>query len=136
VVPRVGDAVALDGRVRADLGLAVRALAVGDVGVAAGGVERPPVERAHDVAVPDGAAVAEVGAEVRAERIHDMRITLRVTPTDEVTAPVVQRPRRRRELVGIPDAEPAERDGEGKAVFSHQSLNTLVAFSWRNFGHT
>ena len=49
---------------------AVHPPAVGDVDIPSGGVEAPAVERAHHVVTADRAAVAQVGAEVRAERVE------------------------------------------------------------------
>ena len=74
-------------------GPAVRPVAVGDVGVVALGVELPAVERAPDLAVLDLAAVAEVGAEVGAERVHHVGLVAGVAPGHEVTVEVVERPR-------------------------------------------
>ena len=56
------------------------------------GVELPAVERALDLAALDRAAVAEVGAEVRAERVLHVGLAVLVAPGDEVAAEVVERP--------------------------------------------
>src|SRR5918995_7001806 len=116
VVPRQHHAVALERRERADPGLAVDAFAVGDRGVGALAVVAPAVERADDLAAVDRGAVAEVGTEVGAEGVLDVSDALGVTPSHQVAAEVVERFGLRGEVLGVPDAEPPERDGEGVAM--------------------
>ena len=139
VVPGEGQAVDLAHRVGAQAGLLVDPLRVGDLDVGALGVEPPPVERARDAALLHRAAVAEVGAEVRAEGVLHVEVAELVAPADEVAAEVVHRLRRAgRELVRVADAEPAERDREREArpLDGGHSLNTRSALVRRNFGHT
>ena len=116
MIPRVDEAIALERGERPNLRLGVRALAVGDFGVAPVGVVLPSVERAHDLTAVDGATVPEVGAEMRTERLHDVGYGVGVAPPDEMAAPVVERARLLGELVGIPDAEPSEGDRKRESV--------------------
>ena len=119
VVPGVDEAVALHGRVGADLGLLVGAVGVRDVAVGALGVELPAVERAHDLAALDGAAVAEVGAEVRAERVLHVDAALLVAPQHEVGVEVVGRlGLAHLEVGGLGHREPPGGDGERVAAGS------------------
>ena len=92
VVPEEDEAVALDGRVRADPGLLVEAVAVGDVGVAALAVPLPPVVGADQVAAVDPPAEGQVGAEVGAVGVHDVGRALLVPPEDEVPGQVAEGP--------------------------------------------
>jgi hypothetical protein len=79
------------------------------------------VERADDLAVVDGAAVAQVGAEMGAEGVVDVHLAALVAPADQVAGEVVERlGLTGREVLGVADAEPAERDGEGVAML-HRS---------------
>ena len=91
MVPEEDEAVAVDGRVGADPGLLVGALRVGDAGVAALAVPRPPVVGADQVAALDPPAEGEVGAEVRAVGVHDVGRALVVPPEDEVSRPAAER---------------------------------------------
>ena len=77
MVPGEHEAVAHDRRVVAQLRLAVRALAVRDVRARARAVEAPAVERALELVVAHGAAVREVGAEVRAVRVLEVELARR-----------------------------------------------------------
>jgi hypothetical protein len=71
------------------------------------------VERAAQLAAVDGAAVAEVGAEVRAEGVLHVDGAVGVAPPDQVLLPVVERlGLAGGEVLGVADAEPAERDGK------------------------
>ena len=72
----ITNAVDVDGRVGADARLRVRAVAVRDAHVAPVAVVLPPVVRAHEVAALDPSAEREVGAEVRAVGVHDVRRVL------------------------------------------------------------
>ena len=101
--------------------LLVGAVGVGDVGVGALAVELPAVERAADLAALDDAAVAQVGAEVRAERVLHVGLAAVVAPDHQVAVEVVARPQpHRRQFVAPGDLEPTERDGEG--VATHRTL--------------
>ncbi len=76
-------------------------------------VESPPVEGADELAGVDRAAVADVRAEMRAERVLEVEVAGHVAPQHELTPEVVQRcDVARFEVFGIRDLEPAERDRE------------------------
>ena len=109
VVPGEAEVVALDHRVGAERALLVHPLGVGDVDVHALGVEPPAVERADDLAALHRAAVAEVGAEVRAERVLHVQLGRLVAPRHEVPVEVEERLRLAGgEVLRVADAEPAE----------------------------
>jgi hypothetical protein len=79
------------------------------------------VEGARERAFLDGAAVTEVRAEVRAERVLQVERPAFVAPEHELAAEVVQRGHfTGREVLGIRDLEPAERDREREAT-THDS---------------
>ena len=65
--------------------------AVGDLDVAPGGVEAPAVERADDAGALDPPADADVGAEMRAVRLHDVDIAVVGAEGDQVPAEVAER---------------------------------------------
>jgi hypothetical protein len=50
------------------------------------------VERTLDAVADDGAAVSDVGAEVLAVGLHDMKLTLFITVGDQILAEIVQWP--------------------------------------------
>src|SRR4029077_2696154 len=83
VVPREHEAVAFDDRIGAHPGLAVRALAVRDVGARARAVELPAVEGTGEEVAVDPAAVREVRAEMRAERVLQVECGRGVAPQNE-----------------------------------------------------
>ena len=146
VVPGHDQAVALDHRVGAQPGLGVGALAVRDVRVAALGIERPGVERAHDGAPVDAAAHAEVRTEVGAVGVVQVGGAVGVAPQHGVGAEHVPRQHLLLgQFVRPAEGEPAERDGPRPAFAggsllqgcAHRSSpNTRTALSRRNFGHT
>ena len=76
------------------LRLAVGAFAVRDAGVATIAVEPPTVERAFDLGAFHPPAVAQMGAEVRAERVLHVRHTFVVPPNHQVLALEVAREHR------------------------------------------
>ena len=80
VVPGHHELVDLDDGVGADAGPLVHPVAVGDQRVQPVGVELPAVERAHQVGPVDVASVAEVGAQVGAERVVEVGLALFVAP--------------------------------------------------------
>ena len=92
VVPREHEAVAHDRRVGAQLRLAVRALAVRDV--RARRPRRRTASRGTGTAAAssrDRAAVREVRAEVRAERVLEVEVAGDVAPQHELAVPVLER---------------------------------------------
>ncbi len=114
VVPGHDEAVALHDGIDVEPALGVGALAVGDEGVRALGVELPPVERTGDLTSGDLASVAQVSSEVGAERALEVGCPLVVAPQHLVSAEVHERLGRTGLEIGRPgDLEPAEGNGKG-----------------------
>src|SRR3546814_320125 len=88
----------------------------------------------------DRAAMTQVRAKVRAERVVDVEVAGLVAPGDEVAVEVVDGPGcAGGEVLRVADREPAVGDRERGAGSGHRQLpsrNTRSAFSRRNFGHT
>ena len=64
---------------------------IGDVSIGAVGSPAPSVERALDTVADDGAAVADVRAEVFAVRFQHMQLAVLVAVGHQILAEVVQR---------------------------------------------
>ena len=128
VVPGVDEAVGLGDREGPQPGLGVGAVGVGDGDVGAVAVPGPAVEGAAQAAVVED-AVAEVGAEVRAVGLVAVQRAVAVPPEDQLGAEVAPGDDlARRDLVGLGDLEPAERQGEREAV-AHDVQSTESQFS-------
>ena len=95
------------------------------------------MQRRPVVARLDGAAVAEMGAQVGAEGVLDVDAVV-APPDHEVAAEVVAGDGLAGgEVVGVGDAEPAERDRERVVAHQLSSIPRTRAALWRrNFGHT
>ena len=116
VVPGEHDAVGLGHREAPEPGLGVGPVGVGDGHVATGAVPGPAVEGAAEAAVGQR-PVPEVGPEVRAVGLVGVQRPVAVPPEHELGAEVAAGDDlARRDLVGLGDLEPAERQGERKAA--------------------
>jgi len=120
VVPREHESVAHYHGIRPQRRLAIRALAVGDVGARAAAIEAPAVKRALELVAVHGAAVRKVRAEVRTERVLKMEVAGLVAPEHKVAVPVLQRGDLARcEIARKRDLEPAEGRGKWEAGRGH-----------------
>jgi len=124
VMPGPDHLVALDAGIRVDARLAGDPVhvAVRDlVALAAVAVVAPAVERALQLAVAHRAAVREVRAEVRAERVLEVEVAVLVAPEHQLPVPVRQwRHLAGLEIGGKGDLEPAEGRREREAARCHR----------------
>ena len=94
--------------------------------------KRQPWNGHCELVVADGAAVREVRAEVRAERVLEVEVAGRVAPEHELPAPVLERGHLAgREVVGERDLEPAEGGGEREAARCHDRILEHVSIPCR-----